>query len=273
MYRSMFFATLVSTLVLAAPVVAQDSTRVASGVQSGGLYLSRAQLEQLLVDHEQVATAPGQAAEVRDNALASMARIRGRLRDGDFDAGDRLILEVRNAPPEGRMGAGTVVFPLDTITVRTGPSIAIEGMGNIPLDGVLRAELEPHLQREFGAFVRDPVVEATALVRVSVQGSVGSPGFYTVPAYLPLGEILMTAGGTGQGADLEEIRIERVDETVMEGDDVRRALADGRSLDQLNLEAGDQIVVPEQEESNIWGTLGRYALIISSSLLIGVRIF
>jgi len=270
--RRTTLTAMAAALLVAAPLAAQDSTRVVSGVQSGGLYLSRADLQQLLSEHEQVASAPGQAPEVRDNALASAARIRARLREGDFQAGDRMILEVRNAPPEGRMGAGRVIFPLDTLDVRTGPSIAIEGMGDIPLDGVLRAELEPHLEREFANFVRDPVVEATALVRVSVQGSVGQPGFYTVPAYMPLGDILMTAGGTGQGADLEEIRIERVDETVMEGSDVRQALADGRSLDQLNLEAGDQIVVPEETDSP-WAQIGRVALIVGSSVFLGVRIF
>lgn len=271
--RSTTFTAIAATLLLAAPLAAQDSTRVVSGIQSGGLYLSRAQLEELLREHEQVASAPRQAEEVRENALASAARIRERLREGDFQAGARLILEVRSAPAEGRMGAGRVIFALDTLTVRSGPSIAIEGMGDIPIGGVLRAELEPHLEREFANFVRDPVVEATALVRVSVQGQVGQPGFYTVPAYMPLGEILMTAGGTGQGADLEEIRIERVDETIMEGADVRRALADGRSLDQLNLEAGDQIVVPEERGNPIWGTLGRYGLIIASSLILGFRVF
>jgi hypothetical protein len=44
---------------------------------------------------------------------------------------------------------------------------------------------------------------------------------------------------------------------LIEGNDVQEALRQGLSLDQLNLQAGDQVVLPQQGN----GTLQNFALI------------
>jgi len=46
----------------------------------------------------------------------------------------------------------------------------------------------------------------------------------------------------------------------------------GRTLDQLSLQAGDQIVLPIENSGRVWGTVLRYGIIITSTLLLGVRI-
>lgn len=108
-------------------------------------------------------------------------------------------------------------------------------------------------------------------MRLAVMGSVGQPGFYVVPADMLLSEALMAAGGPGGGADLEELRVERGSLRLIEGDELQEAMRSGRTLDQLNLQAGDQIFVPERGTS-IWPAMLRYAIPIASVLLIGVRL-
>ena len=59
----------------------------------------------------------------------------------------------------------------------------------------------------------------------------------------------------------------------MDGEELRAALTDGRSVDQLNLRAGDQIVIPAKSTTNVWAAVGRYALFILTPLLLGIRLF
>jgi protein involved in polysaccharide export with SLBB domain len=140
--------------------------------------------------------------------------------------------------------------------------ITLPLFGDIPLTGVLRSEIEEHLTQELGRFIRNPVVRAEGLLRVSIQGSVGSPGFYVVPANMLLSEALMVAGGPGT-SNLDGLRIERGTERLMEGDDLREAVRQGRTLDQLNLQAGDQIYLPPTA-GGIWGRLPMIAGIVGS---------
>src|SRR5207249_6695292 len=87
-----------------------------------------------------------------------------------FQAGDRILLHV-----EGDSALS------DTFTVVAGPALRLPEIGEISLAGVPRANLEAHLTRELGRFIKDPVVQARALIRVSVLGEVTRPGYYAVP--------------------------------------------------------------------------------------------
>src|SRR5881396_146123 len=84
-----------------------------------------------------------------------------------FQAGDRILLRV-----EGDSALS------DTFTVVAGPALRLPLIGEIPLAGVPRADVEAHLTRELGRYIKAPVVQARALVRVSVVGQVTRPGFY-----------------------------------------------------------------------------------------------
>ena len=94
-----------------------------------------------------------------------------------------------------------------------------------------------------------------------------------MPATALLGDVIMQAGGPGATANLEGVSIQRGGEIILEGNEIQLAFAEGRSVDQLNLRAGDQVVVPERSRFSLWQEVGRYALIIASSVLLGQRIF
>jgi hypothetical protein len=65
----------------------------------------------------------------------------------------------------------------------------------------------------------------------------------------------MIAGGPGT-PDLDDLRIERAGQQLYERAQVQEALREGLTLDQLNLQAGDQVVLPSPSTGNFFfGTL------------------
>ena len=151
---------------------------------------------------------------------------------GDVQVGDRILLQVE--------GDDSLT---DTFTVEAGPALKLRAIGTVSLAGVRRADLESYLAREY---LRNPVVHAHVLVRVAILGEVEHPGFYAVPADLVLGDALMRAGGPTRDSRVERLRVERDRTVIWEGERLRRAIAEGKTLDQMGLKAGDQVVVPRR---------------------------
>lgn len=246
--------------VLALTFHTQAAAQTALDWDPRGTELGRAELRELLDRLEASASSPGYSSRLREQARREAEVLRARLEEGDFQVGDRIALKVERE------------FS-DTIAVEPGRVITLPGMDKIPLAGVLRSELEAHLQREIGRYVQDPVVEASSLIRVAVFGQVGRQGFYTMPASLLIEEALMLAGGPTQNADLERAEIQRGDRIVWSGDALNRAIIAGRTLDQLSLRAGDRILVPEQKGGFFDGWVGRriIAVAIGPMLFLVIR--
>jgi protein involved in polysaccharide export with SLBB domain len=163
--------------------------------------------------------------------------LRTRLEKGDFQDGDRIVVAVE--------GANIMTKP-ETLVVRTGKRLELPRMADLSLDGVLRAELGDHIKQHLSQYIKEPVVRATPLVRVAVLGTVGRPGYVYTAADIPLSDVIMQAGGPGGNADLSKVSIRRGTEVIWDGKDTRAALADGLSLDQLSMRAGDEINVGER---------------------------
>lgn len=223
---------------------------------------TRADLERLVAEYDAALASPAYSEGVKRSIRADADRIRGRLRDGDFRVGDRVYVYLQ----------GELNYP-DTVVVEPGPMIALEPFGEVSLAGVLRSEITDHLTAELSRFIRTPVVRAQGLMRVSVLGDVGQPGFYTMPAETLLGDVLMMAGGPGANAILDELRIERAGQPLYEEDTVQEALRSGLTLDQLNLEAGDQIFLPTRSTTNILGSILPIVGAIGSLSFLLIRVF
>jgi protein involved in polysaccharide export with SLBB domain len=228
----------------------------------GGLEATREALEALLTEYDGIISSSASDAQVKDQAKAIGDQIRERLVQGDFRAGDRIILQI----------AGETLQS-DTVVVGPGSEIVVAGMGRIPLAGILRSELQGHLTREIGRYIHDPVVRTLSLMRLSIQGAVARPGFYVIPATALLGDVIMFAGGPSQSADLERLEIERNGQILLEGVELRAALTEGRSVDQLNLRAGDQVMVPNRPISSIWRDVAQYGLMLVSVVGLLVQVF
>jgi hypothetical protein len=229
-----------------------------------GLEMTRGSLEELLAQYDAVVSSSVYSERLREGAQSSATRIRDRLEQGDFRPGDRIVVEID--------GEAQVA---DTVIVDSDRRIALTGMEPIALAGVLRSELQDHLEREIGRFIKAPTVRTASLIRLIMQGAIGSPGFYMFPATALLEDVIMQAGGPAGDADLDNVEIERNGTVLMKGAEVRTALTEGLSVDQLNLRAGDQIMIPavEEETGSIWMGLMRYAIMIGAPLLLGIRIF
>ena len=169
--------TIVAALGLAVPPLC-------SGQDSLGptrLEIDRAELTSLLDQYDAIVQSTAYSDGLLDEVRAQADIIRERLRLGDFQAGNEIVLE----------GVGV---PSETLTVESGPLIDVPTLGPILLHGVLRSELETHLATEIGRFIQTPRIEAHALIRVSVAGAVGQPGFYAVRTDLPLSDVVTLAG-------------------------------------------------------------------------------
>ncbi|TMG13905.1 MAG: hypothetical protein E6I06_01835, partial [Chloroflexi bacterium] len=72
---------------------------------------------------------------------------------GAFQVGDRVLLRV-----EGDSALS------GTFAVGPGPALTLPEIGEIPLIGVRRADVEAYLGRELARYLKEPVVHAKALI-------------------------------------------------------------------------------------------------------------
>jgi protein involved in polysaccharide export with SLBB domain len=168
-----------------------------------------------------------------------------------FRVGDRILLRVEG---EAQLS--------DTFTVGSGPSLTLPVIGPISLSGVTRSGVQFYLTGQLGRFIKDPVVHARALIRVSVLGEVTRPGFYAVPTDLVLADALMVAGGPTRDANMAELKVDRSGDRLG-ASAIRNALAGGTTLDALGLHSGDGILVPRLSHHDAEGTLRTVALLLT----------
>jgi protein involved in polysaccharide export with SLBB domain len=131
----------------------------------------------------------------------------------------------------------------DTFAVVQGPALELPGLGPVSLAGVLRSEVEAHLRDFVGRFVRTANVRVRSFVRIGIAGEVTSPGYYLVPTDLVLADALRVAGGVTADGEISNISVRRNDDVVWDAASLVEALSGGRTIDQLDVRTGDQIVV------------------------------
>ena len=217
---------------------------------------TRVELEEQLAQLEGMAASTACSDLLRQQAEEEAALLAERLEQGDFRVGDRVVLTV---PGEGLVA--------DTLQVVAGPAIVFPDIGVIELNGVLRSELEDHLTEELGRFIRDPDIrQADVLVGIEFVGAVGAQGIHYVPADVSFGDALRVPG-LAANAQVEEVEILRGGVIIWSQESVREAVQEFRSLDQLSLQAGDEVRVPERQ-GNSWFTW----LTVTASIIASIGI-
>jgi len=190
----------------------------------------------LLTSRTELTAAALAASRAEVGALQSAA-IRQRLRDGDFQVGDRIVVTV--VANETRT---------DTLVVRTGRIIELPGKVTIPLTGVLRSELQDLVETEVLKFVKAQQVVATPLTRLGILGEVTRPGYFAFASDIPLADAIMGAGGLSATADVERSVVRRGNQEYRSAKDTRAAISKGLTLDQFGLTAGDELIVGRRRE-------------------------
>lgn len=234
-----FSATWIAFLFTAAPAIAQSTSPQASR----NTQASREELMVLAADAERQA-ASGATEEARQQKLLEARELRERLRDGDFQVGDRIVLAVR----------GDAALT-DTFVVRAGRTLSLPNASEISLAGVLRSELQAFLSKEIARYVREPVIQTSSLIRLAVLGEVTRPGFYAVGSDALVTDVIMLAGGPNAEADLRKVSVRRGAREVLTADRIDAAMAQGTTLDQLNLRAGDELVIGERKRRGFGSVL------------------
>ncbi|HET8654080.1 MAG TPA: polysaccharide biosynthesis/export family protein [Longimicrobiaceae bacterium] len=251
----MVWSALAAVMVLgAASGVAAQSVGDAQQPQ-----LSRARLQEMLTEYQRLAASPAYSGEKREEAQRAAALIRARLTEGDFQIGDLIGLSVQD---EKDLSGSFVV--------QDGPKLALPGIGDISLRGVLRSELESYLHDQLARYIRDPVVHARSSIRIMITGSVGKSGYFVVPTDAVFSDLFNIAGGTAPNARLNEVRVERANQTIWGGDALQQAIIQGRTIDQLSLRAGDHVIVPAARNRSAWSIV-RDGLAILTPVLLIVR--
>lgn len=200
---------------------------------------SRGDLDSLAARAAAAADAPATPEEQRESLRRYAADLRTRLRTGDFQPGDRIIVVTR--------GDSTSV---DTVTVQSDKTVTLQKLPPIPLDGVLRSELQSYLVEQLRRYVKRDLVRATPLVPVGILGEVVHPGYYRVPLQITVGDLLMVAGGPLPQADLTRVRIRRGQRTLVGERAMRDAMVCGLALGELGIDAGDEVLLKPAPQRN-----------------------
>jgi protein involved in polysaccharide export with SLBB domain len=227
------------------------SISVESGAQSApGALVSRAELTAAATRAE-VAATTGDPAKRAQNAIVSAA-IRQRLRDGDLQVGDRVVVTIISD-----------AVHRDTVVVRSGRSLELPGRIVVPVAGVLRSELLQRVSTEVLKYVKAQQIEVTPLMRVGVLGAVAKPGYFAFASDIPITDAIMDAGGPTGTADVGRTVVRRQNQEYRSAGETGNAISSGLTLDQFGLSAGDVLVVGERRDFSINVFLGSAAAVAS----------
>jgi hypothetical protein len=235
----MFAAAVLSGVTAVPTALAQPG----SGRPLGGKFETRESLVALAKRADSLGRA--------DDAIA----IRRRLEQGDFSEGDRVVVAIDGDEVRGADGILPPALPNtpDTVVVRAGRIISMRDYAPLALDGVLRSELHAHIDAHVRKVLTRPTIRVVPLMRVGVLGGVARPSYYYLPVDGLLTDAIAAAGGYGGEANTTNIVIRRLGREIYSASAVRRASAEGQSLDVMNLEPGDEIVVGRRSATN-WVT-------------------
>jgi hypothetical protein len=256
--RTRFTISCMAVVGLAAIFTA---TTAESQSQSGGILSTRSELADDATAAETAAINgdPGKRAE---NAMLAAA-IRQRLREGDLQVGDRVIVSFTSD-----------ALHRDTVVVRSDRSLEISGLMKVPVAGLLRSELKDRVSAEILKYVKAERIEVTPLMRVGVLGAVARPGYFAFPSDLPISDAIMGAGGLTGEAAVDRSIIRRRSLEFRSPAQTSRAIAGGLTLDQFGLTAGDEIVVGKRGDFDLGKVIalsGAAASVVTVIIAIGAR--
>ena len=241
-----YFVGLVTcVLLVASPLRSQDAPL------SGAQRATRAQLAGRVAEIEQRLASNDRKLD-RSRNQAEIAAIKSRLQDGDFRVGNQFVVTTT-----------TDQVRVDTASVRDSLLVAIATLPDISLKGVLRSELNDRLSQHVARFLRNATVRTNVLTRVSIVGAVARPGFFLASPDRPISELLMLAGGPTADANVNELEVTRSGRKIFSVKDSRRALKEGRTLEQIDLQSGDEVRVSARRRIN-WQAVIQVFLLVST---------
>ncbi len=220
--------------------------------QAGMQRATRAELAERAQVLEQALTEKSLKGSARTRSEGELSQIRERLAAGDFKVGDRFVVTLNFDS-----------VTTDTASVREGIKVSLFNLPELDLTGVLRSELSDKLNTHVVRYLRNASVRANVLTRVGILGAVARPGYYLASPDRPVSELIMLAGGPAPDANMSKLKVERGSKTIFSSKDSQKAIRDGSTLDQLDIQSGDNVTIASKRKFN-WYQVIQVAFIASS---------
>ena len=142
-------------------------------------------------------------------------------------------------------------------------------IGEVKVKGLTSYELMQYLEERFRAYLRNPFVYVRPLIRLTLQGAFNRPGAYRVDPSSSLWDLVALAGGPDKGCDLQAMWVERGGEVIIEN--LLNSFEKGFSLEDVGIESGDQIMVPQRTGLNL-GLIFSMINLVTSVVLLYIRL-
>lgn len=119
-------------------------------------------------------------------------------------------------------------------------SVVLPRIGPYPAAGKTPEQLRYELVDAFSQTLRNPSINISVLLRVSIVGEVRRPGLYTVDPTMSVSDALAMAGGPNPNSNKSKLVVLR------NGEEMEIDLEEKYSVVDLQLRSGDRIYVPER---------------------------
>jgi polysaccharide export outer membrane protein len=145
-----------------------------------------------------------------------------------------------------------------TVTVHPDGYITLRGVGDIHVAGLTIPELTEAIRTAYGKILKDPTIAVVLKdfnkPYFTAGGQVQRPGKYELRADTTVLEAIAIAGGFNDSAKHSQVLLfRRVSHDWMEAKvlDAKKMLKDKSLREDLHLEAGDMVFVPQSSISKI----------------------
>ena len=241
------------SMAVAAPGLAQDAPL------GGAQRATRAALAERVALLERQTSSGSLSGSARNRAISELATVRMRLQQGDFRVGDRFVITLREDSVRS-----------DTASVRDSLMVSVANLPDVSLAGVLRSELDERMTAHVARYLRNVSVRTSVLTRVAILGAVRTPGFFWASPDRPISDLVMIAGGPVDQANLNELEVRRGSSKLLTAKASRRAVKEGRTLEQLDVQSGDEVTIPIKRKVN-WQLVVQSMLVVSSLFFAGLQ--
>lgn len=145
-----------------------------------------------------------------------------------------------------------------TVKVKGNGEISFLFIEAIKASGLTPSQLKKRLEEELGKYIRKPRIEVDVKEyhskKVYLLGAINilpwkksGPGVYVLTGKTTLLDLISAAGGPTKDADLRNVQITRRGKTFFVN--LYRVIAEGRTKENVVLDAGDSIFIPSVKEA------------------------
>jgi polysaccharide export outer membrane protein len=145
-------------------------------------------------------------------------------------AGDMIVVKIWREPDLS-----------DTVQVDNDGVAVFPKLGPVEVSGLRPDSLERLLVSRYSHSLQNPSIRVTVLRRITIWGSVARPGTYPVDLTMGITDALALAGGATSEGKSNKVELRRGSKQQ-----VIDLSGETRYLDELSLQSGDQLVVPQK---------------------------